>query len=167
MKKVIFLFLLAIIPFASKAQFFSVGGQYAQKSDGQFFTSFSYPVYKKKNALNSFIASGVEYTTYGGAKLSGLNLKPIQINTFFGERFFNTTKYTFMMGVDAGYLFNLPKGHKDCIVVTPNIYFDYKLFFVKAGYDFDLFNGKNQFFVRAGVCFGMGALKMIPNTKIW
>ena len=70
MKKIIFLFLLAIIPFTSEAQFLSVGGQYAQKSDGQFFTSFSYPVYKKRNALNSFIASGVDYTTYGGAKLS-------------------------------------------------------------------------------------------------
>lgn len=167
MKKLYLLLLTLALPLLVHAQFFSSGGQYSQKSDGQFFANFSYPFFHKKNPLNSFVSSGIEYTTYGGAKLSGLNIKPIQINTFFSESFFNNTKYTLMMGVDAGYLLNLPKGHKNGIVITPNLYLDYKFFFVKAGYDFDVSNGVNQFFIRTGVCFGMGAVKMFPNTKIW
>ncbi|MFR9166777.1 MAG: hypothetical protein ACLVKO_11370 [Dysgonomonas sp.] len=76
------------LPFLCEAQFMGVGGQYSQKSDGQFFVDVSYPVFKNKNPLNIFISSGVDYTTYGGAKLSGLNIKPIRINTFFSEDFF-------------------------------------------------------------------------------
>jgi len=167
MKKLYLLIIVLSFPLLVRAQFIGLGGQYSQKSDGQFFMNFSYPVFHKKNPLNSFIASGLEYTTCGGTKLSGLNLKPIQINTFFSERFFNNTKYTLMLGVDAGYLFNFPKGHKNGVVITPNLYFDYKFFFVKGGYDFDVSNGINQFFIRAGVCFGMGTIKMFPNTKIW
>lgn len=167
MKKTYLILLILAFPLLVHAQFFSSGMQYSQKSDGQYFANVSFPVFHKKNPFNSFIASGMDYTTYGGAKLSGLNIKPIQINTFFGEDFFNNSKYTLMLGVDAGYLFNFPKDHKNGIVITPNLYFDYKFFFAKAGYDFDVSNGINQFYVRAGVCFGMGAIKMFPNTKIW
>lgn len=167
MKKIGLLFIVLLFPLLGYAQFIGLGGQYSQKSDGQFFANFSYPVFHKKNPMNTFIASGIDYTTYGGAKLSGLNIKPIQINTFFDEKFFNNTKYTLMFGVDGGYLFNFPHGRKDGIIITPNLYLDYKFFFVKAGYDFDVSNGLNQFFIRAGVCFGMGTIKMFPNTKIW
>lgn len=167
MKKLYLLVLVLLFPLLGHAQFIGLGGQYSQKSDGQFFANFSFPVYHKKNPLKSFISSGIDYTTHGGAKLSGLNIKPIQINTFFGEDFFNKNKCSFMLGVDAGYLFNFPHGKKNGIVLTPNIYFDYKFFFAKAGYDFDVSNGVNQFFIRAGVSFGMGALKIFPNTKIW
>lgn len=168
MKRIFFVITLLILSLnICQAQFFGVSGQYASKADGQFVAEFSYPVFKKKNPLKSFISSGMEYSTYGGAELSGLNIKPIKINTFLGENFFSRTKYTVMFGVDGGYLLNFPHGKKNGIVVTPNFYFDYKLFFVKAGYDFDVINGKNQFFVRAGLGFGMGAIKMIAKTRIW
>jgi len=167
MKKIYLLLLLLGFPLLGYAQFIGLGAQYSQKADGQFFANFSYPVLHQKNKFNSFMSSGLDYTTYGGAKLSGLYLKPIQLNTFFSEIFFYNTKYTLMFGVDAGYLLNFPKGHKDGIVITPNIYLDYRFFFVKAGYDFDVSNGVNQFFVRAGFCFGLGTVKMFPNAKIW
>ncbi len=167
MKKLYYLLILLAFPLLCQAQFIGLGGQYAQDSDGQFFAEFSYPVLRKKNPLNSFMSSGIEYTTHGGAKLSGLNLKPIKINTFFSEDFFNKNKCTFMLGLDGGYLLNFPHGKKNGILITPNVYFDYKFFFVKAGYDFDVLNGENQFFVRAGLSFGMGMIKMFPNTKIW
>lgn len=167
MKKINLLFLLLLFPLLSFGQFIGLGGQYANGSDGQFVANLAYPVFHKKNSLNSFISSGVEYTTYGGAKLSGLNIKPIQFSTFLSEDLFNKKPYTILLGVDGGYLFNFPKGRKNGIVFTPNVYVDYKSFFVKAGYDFDVSNGHNQFFVRAGICFGLGTIKMFPNTKIW
>ena len=67
----------------------------------------------------------------------------------------------------GGYLFDFRHDRKNAITVTPNLYFDYKFFFVKAGYDFDVSHGRSQYFVRAGVCIGMGSLKMFGNTKIW
>ncbi|MDH6355635.1 hypothetical protein M2132_001980 [Dysgonomonas sp. PH5-45] len=167
MKKLPILLLFTLLPMLCSAQFFGLGGQYTQKSDGQFFASFSYPTFHPKNKLNSFISSGLDFTTSGGAKISGLNVKPIQLNTFFSEKLFNSTPYTLLLGVDGGYNFDFRHGRKNGIVITPNIYFDYKFLFLKAGYDFDVTNGNNQFFVRAGFCFGMGTIKMFPNTKIW
>ena len=78
MKRITTIFLLFLVPFALKAQFFGLAGQYADGSDGQFVASFSVPTWHNKNPLNSYISSGLEYSTSGGAKMSGLNNKPIQ-----------------------------------------------------------------------------------------
>lgn len=170
MKKIkcILLMLLVLIPLASYGQFFGLGGQYSEKSDGQFVISGSFPtIHPAHNKLNSFVSSGLEFTTSGGAKMSGLHLKPVQISTFFSEDFFNNTPYTILLGVDGGYLFDFRRNRKNAITITPNLYFDYKIFFVKTGYEFDVSHGKSQYFIRAGVCIGMGSLKMFGNTKIW
>lgn len=166
MKKLNTLFLLLLLPIVCYGQFFGLGGQYSQGSDGQFFASFSFPTMHKENVLNSYLSSGLEFTTSGGAKMSGLNIKPIQITTYFSEDFFNKTPYTLLFGIDGGFLMDFRSKRKNTIVVTPNLYIDYKVFFVKAGYDIDVLHGNSQFFVRAGVCIGMGTLKMFGNTKI-
>ena len=166
MKKLNTLFLLLLLPILCYGQFFGLGGQYSQKGDGQFFTNLSFPTLHEENKFNTYISSGLEYTTPGGAKLSGLNIKPIQLTTYFSEDFFNDHPYTVLFGVDAGYLFDFRKHHKNTVVVTPNLYIDYKIFFVKAGYDFDVFHGQNQFFVRAGIGIGMGVFKMFAKTAI-
>ena len=167
MRKYYLLILLFLFPVFSYGQFVGVGGQYSEDSKGQFAANLSFPFFHPKNKLNSYISSGLDYTTTGEAKLSGLNVKPIQITTFFNENFFNSTKYTLLLSVDGGYLLNFRNGSKNGVVITPNLYFDYKFFFVKAGYDFDVTNGINQYFVRTGICFGMGAIKMFDNVKIW
>lgn len=170
MKKIksLLFILLVFLPLVSYGQFLGIGGQYSEKSDGQFVASFSFPtIHPAHNVLNSFVSSGLEFTTSGGAKMSGLHLKPLQISTFFSEDFFNNNPYTILLGVDGGYLFDFRHDQKNAITITPNLYFDYKIFFVKAGYDFDVSHGKSQYFVRAGICIGMGSLKMFGNTKIW
>ncbi len=166
MKKVRLLLLLMLIPVLSYGQFFGLGGQYSQKSDGQFFINASFPTYHEENALKMYISSGLEYTTSGGAKLAGLNVKPIQAVTYFGDEFFNNSPVTVLLGVDAGYLFDFRSRHKNSIVITPNLYADYKVFFIKAGYDIDTFHGNSQFFVRAGIGIGLGTFKMFARTKI-
>lgn len=166
MKKIKILLLLISIPLLSYGQFFGLGGQYSQKADGQFFINTAYPFYNEANPLNMYISSGLEYTTPGGAKLAGLNIKPIQAATYISEGLYNNYPVTFLLGVDAGYLFDFRSRHKNTIVVTPNVYLDYKIFFVKAGYDIDTFHGNNQFFVRAGVGVGLGTFKMFAKTKI-
>lgn len=169
MKKILFIFCLFAFPAICSAQFIGIGAQYADAKDKgndfQFAANVAYPVWHKKNCLNSFVASGVEYTG-GSSPVAGLNIKPIQASTFLSESLFNNHPITILLGCDAGYLFNFKHG-KDGIVITPNLYVDYKVFFVKAGYDMNVTAGKQQFFVRAGVCFGLGTLKMLPNTKIW
>lgn len=166
MKKLNILFFLMLLPCICYGQFFGLGGQYSQGGDGQFAVNLSFPSYHGENALNAYLSSGLEYTTPGGAKMSGLNIKPIQITTYFSEDFFNDHPYTVLFGVDGGYLFDFRKNQKNSIVITPNLYIDYKIFFVKAGYDFDVSHGRNQFFVRAGIGIGMGAFKMLAKTKI-
>lgn len=181
MRKKILLFIFALVPFLCSAQAIkwaawtggmavkynvNLGVQYTDGHDIQFAGSASYPIFRKKNALNTYVSSGIDYTG-GSSPVSGLNIKPIQITTFFSESLFNDHPYTILLSCDAGYLFNFKHG-KDGVVITPNIYVDYKCFFVKAGYDFNVTGGEQQFFVRAGISFGMGAIKMLPaDVKIW
>ena len=157
-----------IFPACLSAQFIGVGTQYADAEGRgnalQFAANASFPTYHKKNALNLYLSSGIDYTG-GSSPIAGLNIKPISLTTYFSEPFFNSNNYTLLLGCDGGYLFNFRHG-KDGVVITPNLYFDYKCLFVKTGYDFNVTGGERQFFVRVGVSLGMGALKMLPNTKI-
>lgn len=168
-KKTFVIFLFLLLPIACSAQFIGVGAQYANaKEKGnaiQFAANVSYPYWHKKNSLNTFISGGIDYTG-GSSPVAGLNIKPISVTTFFSESLFNDHPFTVMLSADAGYLFNFRHG-KNGVVLTPNLYLDYKCFFIKTGWDFNVTGGENQFFVRAGVCFGMGTIKMFPNTKIW
>lgn len=169
MKKIKILFLLLLLPLAGFAQFVGIGAQYADAkgigNDIQFATNVAFPVWHQKNSFNTFVMSGIDYTG-GRSPVAGLNIKPIQATTFISESLFNKKPYTILLGCDAGYLFNF-NGGKNGIVITPNIYLDYKFFFVKAGYDFNITGNEQQFFIRAGVGLGMGVLKMLPNVKIW
>lgn len=161
--------LLLFIPLVCSAQFIGAGLQYADArgkgNDFQFAANASFPVWHKKNPLNSFVSSGIDYTG-GSSPVAGLNIKPIQLQSFLSESLFNNNKCTLLVGCDAGYLFNFRHG-KDGVIITPNIYFDYRFFFIKAGYDFNVTAGKDQFFLRAGVSIGMGTIKSFVKTKIW
>jgi len=163
------LFLLLILPLACSAQLISVGAQYATPQEGgntvQFAANAAFPVWHKKNPLNSFISSGIDYTG-GSTPVSGLNVKPLQFTSFLSESLFNNHSFTFLVGCDAGYLFNFRHG-KDGIVLTPNAYFDYKGMFIKTGYDFNVTGGEQQFFVRLGFNFGIGTFKNFVKTRIW
>ncbi|NDV79103.1 hypothetical protein [Dysgonomonas sp. 511] len=167
--KIIIISLLLLFPLVSSAQFIGIGAQYADAKDKgndfQFAANVSFPTWHKKNPLNTFIASGIDYTG-GSSPVAGLNIKPIQITSFLSESLFNKNKATILVGCDAGYLFNFRHG-KDGIIITPNVYFDYKFFFVKSGFDFNVTGGEHQFFVRAGFSFGMGTLKSFVKTEIW
>lgn len=169
MKKITFILSFILLPVACFSQFLGIGAQYADAKDKgndfQFAANASYPVWHKKNSLNSFISSGIDYTG-GSSPVAGLNIKPIQLTSFLSESLFNNTKTTILVGCDAGYIFNFRHG-KDGIVITPNIYFDYQSVFLKAGYDFNVTGNEQQFFLRAGFCFGMGTLKSLAKTKIW
>ncbi len=158
-RKIITLFVLTIISLSAYSQLIGIGGQYAQKSDGQFFMNAAIPTFTKDNPLHLFNLSGLEYTTSGGASLSGLQIKPIQLSTYLSDRIFYESPVTISLGVDAGYLFDFRHGHKNTIVLTPNFYMDYKIFFVKTGYEFDTLHGKDQFFIRAGIGFALGTMK--------
>lgn len=168
MKKIKIIFILLLLPFACSAQFLGVGVQYADAKDKgndfQFVANVSYPVWHKINALNSYVASGLDYTG-GSSPVAGLNIKPIQFTSYLSESLFNKNKFTVLVGCDAGYLFNFRHG-KDGIVVTPNVYFDYSSFFIKTGYDFNVTGNEQQFFVRVGFCIGMGTIKSYAKTSI-
>lgn len=169
MKKIKIVILLLLFPLAGFAQFLGLGSQYADAkgrgNDFQFAGNMSFPVWHKKNSLNTFVMSGIDYTG-GRSPVAGLNIKPIQVTSFLSESLFNNKQYTVLLGCDAGYLFNF-NGGKNGLVLTPNLYVDYKIFFLKTGYDFNVTGNEQQFFVRIGVGLGMGAIKMLPNVKIW
>lgn len=169
MKKNVILFLFFISPLISFAQLASVGVQYADArgtgNNIQFAANASFPVWHKKNMLNSFISSGIDYTG-GSSPVAGLNIKPIQFTSFLSESLFNNHPYTILIGCDAGYIFNFKHGCNG-VVISPNVYLDYKSFFLKTGYDFNVTAHKEQFFVRLGLNFGIGTFKMFSKTTIW
>lgn len=157
-KKIYVFLLLMILSLPAYSQLIGIGGQYAQKSDGQFFANIALPTFTKENPLHLFNLSGLDYTT-SGPKLSGLQIKPIQLSTYLSDAIFYDSPITLSLGVDAGYLFDFKSGHKNTIVLTPNFYIDYKIFFLKTGYEFDALHGNHQFFVRAGIGFALGTMK--------
>ena len=160
--KRIYLFLLPVVfSVPAYSQLFGVGGQYTQQSDGQFFVNLALPTWTKHNPLHLFNLSGLEYTTSGGARMSGLQLKPVQLSTYLSDNIFYDSPVTLSIGIDAGYLFDFRRHHKNTIVLTPNFYMDYKIFFMKAGYEIDTFHGDHQFFIRAGVGFALGTMKSL------
>lgn len=158
-KKIFTILILLFVSAHTYSQLLGLGGQYAQRSDGQFSINAALPTYYKENSLRLFNLSGLEYTTPGGARLSGLQIKPIQLSSYLSDKIFYKSPFVITVGVDAGYLFNFSKGYKNTIVLTPNFYVDYKIFFMKAGYEFDTFHGNHQFFVRAGIGFVLGTMK--------
>jgi hypothetical protein len=169
MKTIKILFFLSLLPIICSAQLIGFGVQYADaKGKGnaiQFAANASFPVWHKKNPLNTFIASGIDYTG-GSSPVAGLNVKPLQFTSFISESLFNNNPATILIGCDTGYLFNFRHG-KDGIVITPNAYFDYKGFFLKTGYDFNVTGGEQQFFVRFGINLGIGTFKNFAKTTIW
>jgi len=158
-KRIFFCLTLLILSLPAYSQLLGIGGQYAQKAHGQFFVNAALPTYTKDNPLHLFNLSGLEYTTPGASRLSGLNLKPIQLSTYLSNNIFYGSPFTLSLGVDAGYLFDFRSNHDNTIVLTPNFYIDYKIFFVKTGYDIDTLHGNSQFFVRAGIGFTLGTMK--------
>ncbi len=158
-KKIAICLLLVVFSLPVYSQLFGIGGQYAEKSNGQFFVNAALPTFTKANALNLFNMSGLEYTTPGATRLAGLNIKPIQLSSYISDKIFYESPFTLSIGADAGYLFDFRRGYKNTIVITPNIYADYKIFFLKTGYDIDTFHGNHQFFVRAGIGFALGTMK--------
>lgn len=150
------------------AQLLGIGTRFVPPRDGsnaiEFSSNLAFPTWHPENALNLFNFSGIEYNG-GSTKSSGMNIKPIQLKTYFSENLYNTKPYTIFAGFDAGYLFNF-NGGKDGIVLTPNVSVEYKVFFVNTGWDFNLMAKKNNFYIRVGVGFGLGTFKAIAKTKI-
>lgn len=159
---------MMIIPTMAMGQIVGIGAQYVPPKDGanaiQFQANISYPVWTKKNPLNIYLSSGIDYTG-GSSPVSGINFKPIQINSYISESFFNDSPVTIMVGGDAGYLVNHRHG-KDGIVLSPHLHMEWSVFYIKSGWDFNVTGKRDQFFLRFGVGFGIGTLKSIAKTKI-
>lgn len=169
MKKIkILLLLLLILPTVAVAQIVGIGAQYVDPKGGanaiQFQTNLSFPVWTKKNPLNIYMSSGVDYTG-GSSPVSGINFKPIQLNSYLTESLFNDSPVTILVGGDAGYIVNHRHG-KNGLVLTPHIHIEYSVFYVKSGWDFNVTGKRDQFFVRFGIGFGLGTLKSFAKTKI-
>ncbi|MFV0417551.1 MAG: hypothetical protein ACK5KT_02305 [Dysgonomonas sp.] len=157
MKRIIFIF-LSLLPAFMYAQFIGVAGQVAD-SKGQFAATMSAP-YKilgnDDHAFQFVLSSGMEYTT-SGPKISGLNFKPISV-WMVGNNMESPISYG--LRLDGGYNFNLTHGQNG-VIVTPNLYLDWSVFYVSAGYDYNISHKQSQFYVRMGVGITLGLLKKI------
>ncbi|NDV69642.1 hypothetical protein [Dysgonomonas sp. 25] len=163
MKKYIFI-LLFFIPVAGFSQLVGVAGQWTKfegDSHFQFNASASFPYLNNLGDKTCWMfGGGVDYLS-GSTTVSGLNIKPAQF-VITSANIFGVKSYTIMLGADAGYNFNFNHGN-DGIILTPNIYMDYKIFYVKAGYDYNTSHNEGQFFVRAGLGLGVGFFKMFKR----
>ena len=166
--KVVVLLIAILFPTLTFAQLVGVGAQYVDPKGGenaiQFQANLSFPVWTKPNPLNVYMSSGIDYTG-GSSPVSGINVKPIQLSSYISEKWFNESKVTFMVGADAGYLFNHRHG-KNGIVLTPHVHVEYSIFYLKSGWDFNVTGHKDQFFIRFGVGIGLGTFKTFAKTRI-
>lgn len=159
MKKL--LFILLFVPATCMGQMLGVGAQWTDFEKIQFNATAAYPY--KTHIGDSFcwmLSGGVDYVG-GDSKISGLNVKPASFNITTSD-YFALKPITISVGCDAGYNFNFRHGH-DGLVLSPNIYFDYKTFYVKAGYDYNTFENEGQFFIKFGVGLGQGFIKMLSR----
>lgn len=159
--KIFILVVILFLPITCMGQIFGLGVQTSKSSNSyklQFNTSISAPYYNDINHnLCSIVSMGIDYVS-GGSTVSGLNLKPIMFATTTPD-ILGGQKYTLMVGADTGYNINFQHGHSG-IILTPNIYFDYKVFYIKVGYDYNTFHNEGQFFIKTGVGLGLGFFKM-------
>lgn len=167
MKYLILVFLL--IPLSCAGQLLGVAGQWS-KFDGdskfQFNASAAFPYLNNFNEGSSStrwaLCGGVDYLS-GSSTISGLNIKPasFMITT---SKIFEDTPITAMVGADAGYNFNFNHGH-DGVILTPFLYLDCGIIFLKTGYDYNTFEDEGQFFVRLGVGVGPGFIKLLRKKS--
>ena len=80
------------------------------------------------------------------------------------SKIFEDAPITAMIGTDAGYNFNFNHGH-DGVILTPFLYLDYGIIYLKTGYDYNTFEDEGQFFVRLGVGVGPGFIKLLKKKS--
>lgn len=167
LNRLLFLILLFCPVFAS-AQLIGIGAEYVPPKNGanaiQFQANLAFPTWHKQNAMNAVVLSGIDYSG-GSSSVAGLNIKPIQIRSYISESLYNNHPFTILLGFDTGYLFNFRHG-KDGLILSPLVHLEYKFYYINTGWDFNVTNNENQFFVKFGIGFGLGSFKAIAKTRI-
>ncbi len=159
MRKVFFVFFM-LMPLMAFAQYLGVGAQFAQKDRLQLSVNSYIPqfVLNDKSAPFIFgIGGGTDYISPASSTVSGLNIKPASFFVITN----NYSPFTAAVKFDAGYNFGFGRGNG--IVLSPNLYFDAYMCYVSAGYDYNTFNGRGQFYVRIGAGLTLGLLKSLVN----
>jgi hypothetical protein len=148
------------------AQFLGLGFQTGSGDNSQFAANITIPYggisrqlnhkLLTNNSIGFILGGGLDYTT-SGAIVSGLNIKPFSL--YLVPKSLSSTSLTFSLRFDAGYNINLTTHGNSGIVVAPNFYADYKIFFLTAGYDYNTFHNEGQFNVRVGFGIPIGFIK--------
>lgn len=156
MKKILFLLLL-VLPTAAMAQMLGVGAQWSEFDRINFHATLAYP-YKTNmgEKITWSLGSRLDYVS-GSPTVSGLNVKPLSFDITTSELYI-IKPITVSIGADAGYNFNFMHGNSG-VVLTPNLYLDYSIFYMKFGYDYNTFENEGGFFVRFGIGIGQGFIK--------
>lgn len=165
--KLLFVLALSLSPLLGKAQFLGAAWQTGSGNKDQFAASVSAPYWKMCRTMNDkmpfrdgvgyIIGGGVDYTT-SGSKISGLNIKPIQLALI--PRITDNCPFTVALKADAGYNINLTHGNSG-ILVSPALYVDYKILYATVGYDYNTFHNEGQFNIRLGIGIPWGLIKSI------
>lgn len=145
-----YLFLLFLfLPLSGFAQLVGFGYQSADFKTNQFAMNISVP-YENIKSREGVLAlgAGLDFTT-SGAKISGLNVKPISFLAGT-DGMIDPKKSTILLKLDAGYNFNFTHGHNG-IILTPALYADYGFFYLSAGYDYNIIHNEGQVFLRVGI----------------
>ncbi len=163
------IFILLLVPLTCVGQILGISSQLSKYDGGhkfQFNVSGAFPYLSNLNSyddnINWLFCGGIDYLS-GSSTVSGLNIKPMSFMTTT-KQIFEDTPFTVMLGVDAGYNFNFNHGN-DGIILTPNLYLDYGVIYMKAGYDYNTFENEGQFFVRLGIGIGPGFIKKVFRNK--
>lgn len=160
MKKLIALFFI-LLPVFCSAQSFGIGSQHVKKEKLQLSINSYVPFYQINSVSSPVVlglGSGFDYLS-PRFKVSGLNVKPISLFLMNNS----SSPFTFGMRLDAGYNFGFGRGNG--VILTPNLYADASVYYISAGYDYNIHHNRGQFYVRIGVGLTLGFLKDLINNR--
>lgn len=139
--------ILFIFSFTSSlsAQVFGLGAKFDKEV--MFSANFNLPLLFDKY-LPYDIAGGVEYTTPNDKLPSGLQL---QVSSMYFIDEGSAKAHLITAGVTAGYLFDFNKTFANQFRVTPYVYAEIGILYIKTGYDYYMPLQKGNAFISIGL----------------
>lgn len=132
-----------------------IGFGYKNEKKGMFQATINLPLtYSKDNWID--VAAGLDYTTKNHLAPSGFSMNASAYHYLIGDDNIQAS----LIGLESGYLINTGLGN-DTYKLTPYVYYERSLFYIRAGVDYYFREEKGYPFVSVG----FGGLHIMRNMK--
>lgn len=148
-------FLCSCIFYSQSVRCQIIGLGYKNEKKGMFQTTVNLPLTFSKDNWIDF-AAGIDFTSKNHLAPSGFSMNASAYHYLIGDDDIQAS----LIGLETGYLINTGLGN-DTYKLTPYVYYERSLFYVRAGVDYYFRLEKGYPFVS----IGFGGLHIIRNMK--